>query len=149
MILNGIHHAVIIPSDLNESLRVFGLLGFDTVRFDASLNSDDASEIGLARRPKARAICLQKQGVEFGMVEFIQHQSEDGTPLGEQLPVRCGLSGLSFQYDDVQSKYDELEAAGVHFLTPPTILNVPGFGPAKIAIFYGPDNVAIEIFEKL
>lgn len=147
--LNGIHHSQIVCSDLEESLQFYKNLGFDTVRFDAAMTKEDASSVGLMGADQSRAVCLQMNGVEYGMVELVEFQSADGKPLGEESPLPRGILGMSFQYDDVQKKYDELVKVGVEFLTPPIRINVPGFGLAKVAIFFGPDEVAIEIFEKL
>jgi hypothetical protein len=48
--------------------------------------------------------------------------------------------------DDTQRVYDELSAAGVEFITKPTVVMTPD-GGWKVSLVKDPDNVVVQITE--
>lgn len=65
-----------------------------------------------------------------------------GAPRTE--PARYGLDHFGIATDDIEATVKELKAGGAKFQTEITQLR-PG---AKIAFFYAPDNVLIELVEE-
>lgn len=57
-----------------------------------------------------------------------------------------GLIHLAFLVDDVDKEYERIKALGFKFNAPPMVARENG---PKITYFEGPDNVIIEIFEKV
>ncbi len=57
-----------------------------------------------------------------------------------------GLIHLAFLVDDVDKEYERIKALGFEFNAPPMVARENG---PKITYFKGPDNVIIEIFEKV
>ncbi|MFH1242176.1 MAG: VOC family protein [Pseudomonadota bacterium] len=57
-----------------------------------------------------------------------------------------GLIHLAFSVDDVEKEYQRIKALGFEFNAPPMVARENG---PKITYFRGPDNVIIEIFEKV
>jgi hypothetical protein len=72
-----------------------------------------------------------------------------GTGDGNDEPVpqhQRGLTRFAVLTDDTQRVYDELSAAGVEFLTKPTVVMTPT-GGWKICLVKDPDNVVVQITE--
>jgi catechol 2,3-dioxygenase-like lactoylglutathione lyase family enzyme len=57
-----------------------------------------------------------------------------------------GLVHISFLVDNVDKEYERIKAYGYEFNSPPTVAREDG---PKITYFKGPDNVVIEIYEKV
>lgn len=57
-----------------------------------------------------------------------------------------GLTHLAFLVDDVDKEYERIKSLGYQFNAPPMVARENG---PKITYFTGPDNVIIEIYQKM
>jgi catechol 2,3-dioxygenase-like lactoylglutathione lyase family enzyme len=57
-----------------------------------------------------------------------------------------GLTHLAFLVDDVDKEYERIKGLGYQFNAPPMVARENG---PKITYFKGPDNVIIEIYQKM
>jgi catechol 2,3-dioxygenase-like lactoylglutathione lyase family enzyme len=126
--MNGrFHHMHLICNDLEE------MIGFFTNIIGAKL-------VERRRFGTANGASLDLGGVTVNL--RVARDDEDITE--DAARPRFGYDHLGVQVDDVDAAYDQLRAKGFAFTVPPKDI-----GALKIAFFKGPDNIMIELVERL
>lgn len=80
-------------------------------------------------------------------IELLDYKNDRAKMKNE--PIRQdepGLIHIAFLVDDVDYEYERIKGLGFEFHAPPMVARENG---PKITYFRGPDNVIIEIFEKV
>ena len=90
-------------------------------------------------------VCVvKKNGVRIELLDYKNDEAKrDDRHLRQDEP---GLIHLAFLVDDVDKEYERIRAFGFEFNAPPMVARENG---PKITYFKGPDNVIIEIFQKV
>ena len=90
-------------------------------------------------------VCVVKLGnLRLELLDYKNEEYKKRTKYKSQ--DEPGLIHLAFLVDDVEKEYDRIKALGYEFNAPPTIARENG---PKITYLKGPDNVTLEIFEKV
>ena len=80
-------------------------------------------------------------------IELLDYKNDDAKKHdGHTRQDEPGLIHLAFLVDDVDREYERIRAFGFEFNAPPMVARENG---PKITYFKGPDNVIIEIFQKV
>jgi len=79
-----------------------------------------------------------------GTIINLRVAREDETVLGDSSQVRYGYDHLGLEVEDVDAAYEGLKAKGFSFTAPPK-----DFENLRIAFFKGPDNITVELLQKM
>jgi len=80
-------------------------------------------------------------------IELLDYKNNGGKKYRKEIQQdELGLIHLAFLVDDVDEEYERIKGLGFEFNSPPMIARENG---PKITYFQGPDNVTIEIFQKM
>ncbi len=90
------------------------------------------------------SVCMLKKG-DF-RVELIEYIGKKEDPCIHQKQNEVGLIHIAFSVDDVDAAYERIKAEGYEFFAPPMVTRDNG---PKITYFMGPDNVVVEIYQKV
>jgi len=107
----------------HEGERISSVVGVD----DAELN-----------------VCVLKKGNV--RIELIEYGSKAENGCGHKRQNEPGLIHIAFIVDDVDKEYERIKKHGYKFFAPPMVTRENG---PKITYFEGPDNVVIEIYQKV
>lgn len=140
--LIGFHHAAISTPDLDRFLDFYcGTLGCEVAwTFAWDTGSDEADAVTGLQDSAARAAML-KLGDSF--LEVFEFSSPAATPQSTDRPVNDhGITHVCLQVQDIQTEYERLQQAGMHFHCPPQAQDT-GF------VTYGrdPDGNVVELLE--
>ena len=152
MFVAPVHHMVIIVSDLDKALSFWrDTLGWEVITGFSPTRSEEASvATGVAGKHRS-AVLSQEKGIRTGWVELVEFSSPSGKPFPpDEKFSDVGLRLLSFAVIDIDKAYQELQAKGCRFNSPPQRLELPGGRASKACIFREPvDGIQIEIFQFL
>ncbi len=90
-------------------------------------------------------ICvLEKNNLRIELLDY--HDGKRKKRIKYPRQDQPGLVHISFLVDNVDKEYERIKAYGYEFNAPPEVARENG---PKITYFKGPDNVVIEIYEKV
>lgn len=140
--------------DLPRCRAFYEALGFRTL-FDRVLDFPELQTLlGTAEPVRIHNVNLMKDGsIVPGRVEMFAYLGVEHLP-EERLaprahPPAIGILSMSFECQDLDAALQLLAAAGASPLLPTRLLEVPGFGAARIAVVAGPDGEAIEVLQRV
>ena len=144
MTVTNIRHAGIVVSDMERSLRFYrDLLGME-VWADFNENSDYVQAVTNVPGANVRMVKLKAaDGVSIELLQYISHPQDVPVP---SKACDVGCNHVALQVDDLDSLYEKLSAAGIHFNAPPS---VSPDGGAKVTYCRDPEGVLIELVEIL
>ncbi len=128
MKLNTVHHIAIIVSDYKKSKR------FYTEILGCEILTENYRE---ARNSYKLDLALNGE-------YLIELFSFPETPARVSNPEACGLRHLAFEVDNVEEALKELQNKGVGT----TELQIDEYTGKKMAFFFDPDNLPLELYEK-
>lgn len=141
--IQGIHHTAISTGDIERSLRFYrDLLGFEEV-FSSTweVGTETVDRIVGLKDSSAQVVMLRAGNA---CVELFQYATPLPKPSDSNRPV-CdhGITHLCLQVTDIDSEYERLKAAGMHFHCPPQA------GGRGLRVTYGrdPDGNVVELLE--
>ena len=152
MFVGPIHHLCVTVSDLDKALSFWrDTLGWEVIMEFPLRGSEEMNvTIGVPGKNKSFLLSHEKRGFT-GMVELIEFASHSGNPFpSDEKFSDVGIRLLSFVVSDIDEAYQELQAKGCRFNSPPQRSELPGGGAVKACIFREPvDGIQIEIFQFL
>ncbi len=89
-------------------------------------------------------ICVVKKDIV--RIELIEYENKEKENLYYKEQYEPGLIHIAFLVSDIDKEYDRIKSMGYVFYSPPMITRENG---PKICYFKGPDNVIIELYEKI
>jgi catechol 2,3-dioxygenase-like lactoylglutathione lyase family enzyme len=139
-------HLRITVTDLAESLRWYGDVGFHVV---ARSPLDDASFLGVGGRVDAEAVRMRlpDEPFEAVLIEWREPRSH-GRHVRE--PNHAGLYRTAIGVDDTRASYEAMVAAGVTFDRAPVLIELRGTPVPDMWICFlsDPDGVPFEFVER-
>jgi lactoylglutathione lyase len=142
--MKGISHVAIGVSDMNRSLPFYrDLLGLEVMR--------DAEE-SVGRAGRRRAVYMRwSAGAGFLVLSQTLGRDASGKPLRLD---QVGLHHFSFWVDDLRSRAQKLEQAGVKFVIPPSEADSEGYGEKSggkvlTCLFEDPDGTILQFDQRL
>ena len=150
MFVGPIHHVCVTVSDMEKALSFWrDTLGWEVIMKVPPRGSDEMNVlIGVPGR--SSSVLLSQANAGFnGMVELIEFSSHSGKPFpSDEKFSDVGLRLLSFVVSDIDVAYEELQAKGCIFHSPPRSMELRGGAVVKACIFREPvDGIQIEIFQ--
>jgi catechol 2,3-dioxygenase-like lactoylglutathione lyase family enzyme len=144
--MRGVHHTGIIVSDLERSIDFYlDVLGLEMLTEPSSVF--DAPELGAALGVPGAALRMVTFRVGDGILELLEYSSPP-SPIDVPMPQNAlGAHHVAFHVDDIQAKYDDLSAKGVHFLSPPNPIDEGVLAGWRWAYFTDPDGITLELVE--
>jgi catechol 2,3-dioxygenase-like lactoylglutathione lyase family enzyme len=79
-------------------------------------------------------------------LHFVQPQSATGSPYSQL--NNPGITEVAFMVDDIEAVYNELQAKGVEFYSPPQLFDLGGY-KAKAVYFLDPDGTTLELIQNV
>jgi len=137
-------HVGIGVKDLEESVRFYTeVMGMEE-EYRTHNKGEKISQIVGVENADIDVCVVMKNNVR---IELLDYKNDDlkkhNNPIGQDEP---GLTHLAFLVDDVDEEFERIKALGFKFNAPPMVARENG---PKITYFEGPDNVIIEIFERV
>jgi len=137
-------HVGIGVKDLEESVRFYTeVMGMEE-EYRTHNKGEKISQIVGVENADIDVCVVMKNNVR---IELLDYKNDDlkkhNKPIGQDEP---GLTHLAFLVDDVDEEFERIKALGFKFNAPPMVARENG---PKITYFEGPDNVIIEIFERV
>jgi catechol 2,3-dioxygenase-like lactoylglutathione lyase family enzyme len=121
------HHVHLICKDLEQMIRFFtDLIGAELIERKKFGTADGAS--------------LNLQGTTVNL----RVAREDEEMIGDASQSRYGFDHIGLEVDDVDAAYKDLSQRGYSFFMPPK--DIPNL---RIAFFKGPEDITIELLQKL
>ena len=152
MFITPVHHVCITVSDIEKALSFWqDTLGWEVIMEVGPHGSEEMNVlIGVPGKRKS-VLLSQANGVFIGMVELIEFSSHSGKPFpSDEKFSDVGLRMISFVVRDIDEAYQELQAKGCRFHSPPISMELRAGAVVKACFFREPvDGVQIEIFQYL
>lgn len=121
------HHIHLICKDLEQFITFFTeVIGADLIARRKFGTADGAS--------------LDLRGTTLNL----RVAREDEKMVGDASQLRYGYDHIGLEVEDIEAAYKDLSERGYAFFIPPK--EIAGL---KIAFFKGPENITVEILEKL
>jgi catechol 2,3-dioxygenase-like lactoylglutathione lyase family enzyme len=144
--ISGVHHACVIVSDMEKSLRFYrDILGMKE-EMDLKFDADPVMMDLPGTKPKQHLVMLSAGNA---VIELIQYIEPKGKP-ADTRPCDFPNMHICFRVDDIKKAYQEAVAKGVNtFHKPPDFIegsgtSLDGYG---YVYFRGPDNEILEFIQ--
>ena len=140
--IRGIHHTAISTGDLERLLRFYrDLLGFEVVFSSGwEKGAEVADRITGLTGSSARLAMLKAGNACIEIFQFTDPTPKRGEPM--RPPCDHGITHIALNITDIDSEYERLKAAGMHFHCPPQDV-----GGIKATYGRDPDGNVIELLE--
>ncbi len=142
---NDYLHVGISVRDLDESVQFYtGVLGMEE-GIRVSHKGETISRVVAVENTEVD-VCYVTKGKY--RLELIEYKNKDKAKLNYTYKSQDdpGLVHIAFIVDDVEEIYQKIKDLGYEFNSPPMVTRKNG---PKIAFFRGPDNVIIELYQKV
>lgn len=137
-------HVGVGVKDLEKSVWFYTVVMGMEEEYRTHNKGDKISRIVGVENADIDVSVVKKNGVR---IELLDYKNDDAKKYdGHTRQDEVGLIHLAFLVDDVDKEYERIKAFGFQFNAPPMVARENG---PKITYFKGPDNVIIEIFEKV
>ncbi|MCW2848457.1 MAG: bleomycin resistance protein [Marmoricola sp.] len=101
--------------------------------------------LGMTGDMGSRGVLLYWAGMPEGPYIDLLEWNEGGYAV-ERTPKGSGFARLALQVDDIEAEYARMQAAGVEFVSSPTLITL-GATAIKIVFFEDPDGTLLEFVE--
>ncbi len=141
--IRKLDHINIVVSDLEAAVRFFLLFGFESTE-PAELSGEWISSIVGLPEVKARYTVLTHTGsiTNIELIEYIHPPSGRSADLG--VANQIGLRHIAFEVSDIEAEVARLQSRGIKFISGLKVYQRTG---KKLAYFYGPDGILMELAE--
>lgn len=144
-----IDHINIVTSSIEKSVAFYSAVLGMTQTFEATLEGDWIEAVTGLENLSARCVFL-----EFPDCDVRLELLEYSTPRGEIVDINSlsntiGLRHFAFETDDMDALVAKLQAANVHFVSPPVTVPFPvgNRGTKRLCYFHDPDGTLLEVAE--
>jgi len=142
--VTGLHHLGVPVRSMEASVAWYrDVLGVET----SFIHQAEEGE-GLDSATQLKDCKLRYAFAELGntSIEFLEFENPRGRD-HEMRNCDVGAVHICFEVDDIHATYESLEAAGVDFNGPPTLLETGPLTGCHFCYFRDPDGIQLEIFE--
>ncbi|MBT3255828.1 MAG: hypothetical protein HN366_05120 [Deltaproteobacteria bacterium] len=137
-------HVGVGVRDLEESIRFYmEVMGMEE-EYRSHNEGEKISRIVDVENADLDVCMLIKNNLRIELLAYKSAKSNDEPSFIRQDAI--GLTHLAFLVDDVDKEYERIKTLGYSFNAPPMVARKNG---PKITYFRGPDNVIIEIYQKM
>lgn len=137
-------HIGISVRDLEASVKFYTEVMQMNVDYRIKIKGEKISRIVDVEDADIDVVTLEKNNLRIELLDYKNAEKKKVTAYQSQ--DQPGLVHIAFLVDDVDEAYNRIKAKGYEFNAPPMVARENG---PKITYFKGPDNVVIEIFEKV
>ena len=145
--VTGIHHASIVVSDMERSLKFYrDLLGM-TVAVDTKMSGEMLDKEVALQGAQLRVVELGT-GRHPPYVELLQYYSPPGKPFPAD--AHCcdvGIPHIALIVPNIHGAYRDLSKEGVRFTAPPQQVDAGAFQGCQTAYCYDPDGIVVELWQ--
>lgn len=137
-------HVGVSVKDIEESARFYTeVMGMEE-EYRTHNKGEKISQIVGVENADIDVCVVRRNNVKIELLDYKNNDlKKQNSHIRQDEP---GLIHLAFLVDDVDKEYERIKALGFKFNAPPMVARENG---PKITYFKGPDNVIIEIFEKV
>jgi catechol 2,3-dioxygenase-like lactoylglutathione lyase family enzyme len=145
MKITGVYHTSYTVSNLERSLEFYaGLLGCE-VLWQREITNQYFREIVGFPDCVVKAAHLRIPGSAH-VLELFEYVTPRGTP-ADVRTNNPGSSHLSLYVEDLPAAYEELQARGIRFRSPPVAIDA-GVNKGGYALYmFDPDGISVELFQ--
>ena len=137
-------HTGIGVKDLEESVRFYTQVMGMEEEYRTHNKGEKISRIVGVENADIDVCVVRRNNVKIELLDYKNNDlKKQNSHIRQDEP---GLIHLAFLVDDVDKEFERIKALGFEFNAPPMVARENG---PKITYFKGPDNVIIEIFEKV
>lgn len=137
-------HVGVGVKDLEESVRFYTEVMEMEEEYRSHNEGEKIARVVDVENVDMDVCMLTKNNVRIELLAYKSTNRNDQESHIKQNAI--GLIHLAFLVDDVDKEYERIKALGYRFNAPPMVARENG---PKITYFKGPDNVIIEIFQKM
>jgi catechol 2,3-dioxygenase-like lactoylglutathione lyase family enzyme len=138
-------HTAFTVSDMERSLPFYrDLLGLQVIR-DVVREGETFDRLTGFPNARLRVVVLT-DGQSEHLLELIEYLHPRGEPHRWRL-CDAGATHISYYVSDLDEAYERLQGKGVHFHSPPVVVQRDGRVVGKGVYLYDPDGNIIELFE--
>lgn len=142
MVIN-LHHTGVSVRDLEKSIKFYTEVMGMEIDYRAYHKGDRVSKV-VDITDAELDVCVVKRGeVRLELIDYRNKEKKDSSYKDQTSP---GLIHIAFTVADIDKEYEKIKSMGYIFNSPPMVTRVNG---PKICYFRGPDNVIIELYEKV
>ncbi len=142
--INSFLHVGVGVRDIEESARFYTEVMGMKEEYRSHNEGEKISRIVGVENADLDVCMLIKDSVRVELLAYKSAKTHEAQSHINQDAI--GLTHLAFLVDDVEKEYERIKALGYQFNAPPMIARENG---PKITYFRGPDNVIIEIYQKM
>jgi catechol 2,3-dioxygenase-like lactoylglutathione lyase family enzyme len=150
-VILGVLHFSFTVSDIDRSVAWYcDVLGLELVHRQRQDNAYTCALVG-HEGAVLEVAQLRLRGSETWpsthMLELVQYVHPQG--LGPRhLPTHdVGTAHLAFVVDDIEERFGELRAQGVHFVNPPVAITEGANAGGRVCYFHDPDHLTLELLQ--
>jgi catechol 2,3-dioxygenase-like lactoylglutathione lyase family enzyme len=137
-------HVGVGVRDLEESVRFYTEVMGMAEEYRSHNEGEKISRIVDVENADLDVSMLVKNNLRIELLAYKSAKPNDEQSHMKQDAI--GLTHLAFLVDDVDKEYERIKTLGYSFNAPPMVARENG---PKITYFRGPDNVIIEIYQKM
>jgi glyoxylase I family protein len=148
--LGRVAHIGITVRNMDKALAFYrDVLGMEQLG-EATFSGEEASRLTRLAGTVLRAVYMRgRKGIKgppLELLHFAQPQSATGSPYSQL--NNPGITEVAFMVDDIEAVYNELQAKGVEFYSPPQLFDLGGY-KAKAVYFLDPDGTTLELIQNV
>jgi glyoxylase I family protein len=148
--LGPVAHIGITVRDMDKALAFYrDVLGMEQLG-EATFSGEEASRLTRPPGTVLRAVYMRGgKGIKVPPLEllhFVQPHSATTSPYPQL--NNPGITEVAFMVDDIEAVYNELQARGVEFYSPPQLFELGGY-KAKAVYFLDPDGTTLELIQNV
>jgi catechol 2,3-dioxygenase-like lactoylglutathione lyase family enzyme len=137
-------HVGISVKDLEKSVEFYTEVMQMDLEYRTKNKGETISRIVAVENADFDVAVVKKNNLRLELLDYKNAEKKELMEYPRQ--DQPGLVHISFGVDNVDMEYERIKSLGYEFNTCPMVARVNG---PKIAYFKGPDNVIVEIFEKV
>jgi catechol 2,3-dioxygenase-like lactoylglutathione lyase family enzyme len=147
--LGSIAHVGITVRDMDKAVAFYrDILGL-RVLGEATIAGEEAERLTRVKGAVLRAVYLRSgtdlKGPPIELLRFLAPATSSSLP-PPQL-TSPGITEVAFWVKDIEQTYQDLQARGVEFYSPPQLFTISGYGQVKAVYFWDPDGTTLELLQ--
>jgi catechol 2,3-dioxygenase-like lactoylglutathione lyase family enzyme len=137
-------HVGISVKDLEKSVKFYTEVMQMDLEYRTINRGETISRVVDVENADIDVAVVKKNNLRIELLDYKNTKKKESIAYPRQ--DQPGLVHISFLVDNVDMEYERIRSLGYEFNAPPMVARVNG---PKITYFKGPDDVVVEIFEKV
>lgn len=147
--LGALAHVGITVRDMDKAVAFYrDVLGL-RVLGEATIAGDEAERLTRIKGTVLRAVYLRGgtdlKGPPIELLHFLEPATSSDLPQSQL--TSPGITEVAFWVKDIEQTYEDLQARGVEFYSPPQLFDIAGYGKVKAVYFWDPDGTTLELLQ--